>query len=170
MHIMTLKSQDVVILLKLLVHPTIHWTNRALATDLFMSTSEISGGLNRLKSVRLLHADGKKPIRRSSEEFLIHGVKYVYPPERGGLMRGMPTCYAAPPLNTLLVLPESDPPVWPDPAGTVRGYGFSPLYQTVPQAALRDDCLYEMLSLVDTLRDGRRRETELAIQELKKRL
>jgi hypothetical protein len=37
-------------------------------------------------------------------------------------------------------------------------------------AALRDDKLYELLALVDAIRDGRAREREIAARELKKRL
>ena len=48
--------------------------------------------------------------------------------------------------------------------------GLGPLYRTVPAAALRDPILYELLALVDALRDGRARERQLAAQELIARL
>jgi len=168
--VMILKPQDVVILLAISLPREIEQTNRSLAADLFMSTSEISEGINRLRSARLLRSDTKKPIKRAAEEFLISGVKYAYPPERGGPTRGMPTSYAAPPLAGLIVQPDSAPPVWPDPEGQVRGYQFSPLFKTVPQAASKNVYLYELLTLIDAIRDGRPREAELAVQELKKRL
>ena len=44
-----------------------------------------------------------------------------------------------------------------------------PLYPTVPEAALRDEKLYELLALVDALRVGRVREREIAITALKNR-
>jgi len=47
---------------------------------------------------------------------------------------------------------------------------FTPLHKNVPQAALEDAKLYELLALVDALRDGRARERELAGHELKRRL
>jgi hypothetical protein len=47
---------------------------------------------------------------------------------------------------------------------------LAPLYKTVPQAALRDPFLYQMLALLDAIRDGRSRERQLAEQELKLRL
>ncbi|MGC1646779.1 MAG: hypothetical protein WA741_13190 [Candidatus Sulfotelmatobacter sp.] len=62
------------------------------------------------------------------------------------------------------------PPVWPNPAGLVRGIAFSPLYKNVPQAALRDPQLYELLALVDAIREGRAREREIAIRELTVRI
>lgn len=167
---MSLKPQDVVVLVAVALSGHAEKSNRDLASDLFMSTSEISGAITRLRSARLLYSDKKKPMKRFMEEFLICGVKYAYPPERGGQTRGLPTSYAALPLSRLLVQPQSDPPVWPDPEGPVRGYSFAPLYRTVPKAAVRDAELYEMLALIDALRDGRPRETEIAVQELKKRL
>ena len=51
-----------------------------------------------------------------------------------------------------------------------RGYEFSSLYKTVPKAALKDNRFYELLAIVDTIRDGRAREREIAIKELKLRL
>jgi hypothetical protein len=45
-----------------------------------------------------------------------------------------------------------------------------PLYKKVPQAALKVDGLYQLLALVDALRDGSARERELAKRELSARL
>ena len=61
-------------------------------------------------------------------------------------------------------------PVWPSADGTVRGLAFSPLYRSAPQAAGRDEILYELLALVDALRAGRARERELAGKEIERRL
>jgi hypothetical protein len=52
----------------------------------------------------------------------------------------------------------------------MRGYEFSPLYRSVPKAALKDQAIYELLTLVDAIRDGRARERELAIKLLSERL
>lgn len=60
--------------------------------------------------------------------------------------------------------------MWPDPEGDTRGNEFSPLYKSVPKAARKDMKLYELLALVDAVRDGRAREREIAIRELKARL
>jgi len=82
----------------------------------------------------------------------------------------MPTSYAAPPLNSLIVQTSEPPPVWADPEGSARGYEFSPLYKSVSKAAAKDSALYELLTLVDAIRDGRARERELAVKELAARL
>lgn len=60
--------------------------------------------------------------------------------------------------------------MWPYAKGTTRGYSLAPLYPTVPQAAAKDAQLYELLSLVDAIRDGRARERNLAAKELQARL
>ncbi len=59
-----------------------------------------------------------------------------------------------------------------DPFGkrNVRGHSILPLYPSVPEAALKDEKLYELLALVDALRIGRAREKELAVVELKTRM
>ena len=103
-------------------------------------------------------------------EFLIHGVKYAFPRQRGELTRGIPTAHAAEPLKRQISAGNEPPPVWPSAMGMTRGYSFAPLYKTVPQAALRDPFLYQMLALLDAIRDGRSRERQLAEQELKIRV
>jgi len=167
---MTLKPQDIVILLKLVSLGDRPWSYNVLAVELAMSPSEVHSGVKRAAAARLLDPQRNVPILRALQEFLVHGVKYAFPPDRGPLTRGLPTAYAAPPLNTLIVLPDEPPPVWPDPEGKVRGYAFSPLYPSVPKAAVQDPLLYELLALVDAIRDGRARERELAIKELTARL
>lgn len=135
-----------------------------------MSPSGVFGSVKRAVECKLLEPEKKKPRRAAVEEFLIHGVKYVFPPRRGGLTRGMPTSYAAPPLNAWIVQSTEHPPVWPYASGAVRGYAFSPLHKSVPQAAEKDALLYELLALVDAIRGGRTREVSIATQEIKKRL
>ena len=89
---------------------------------------------------------------------------------KGSLTRGVPTAYAASPLKEQIA-PDGEPvPVWPYAEGTVRGYSFSPLHKNAPLAALEDQRFYELLALVDALREGRARERELAGRELKLRL
>jgi hypothetical protein len=167
---MILKPQDIVVLLKLVALRENPWSYASLASDLFMSTSEVHAGIKRAVAARLMDSQGKRSLKTSLEEFLIHGVKYAYPPDRGGLTRGIPTGYAAAPLKAMISQPPDPPPVWPDPEGDTRGNEFSPLYKSVPKAARRDIKLYELLALVDAIRDGRAREREIAIRELKARL
>jgi hypothetical protein len=137
-----------------------------------MSPSEVHAAVKRAQASRLLHGPelGERPNLRAIEEFLIHGLKYVFPAERGEPARGVPTSYAAEPLRQVIALGDEPPPVWPYPAGSQRGISFEPLYKQAPKAALRDPVLYEFLALADALRDGRARERKLAEEMMVSRL
>ena len=102
-------------------------------------------------------------------EFLVHGLRYVFPAEWKGVTRGVPNSLAAPPLSSRFSVGEL-PPVWPHPHGTSRGEGLVPLYRSVPDAALRSPELYEWRALVDALRSGRTRERRMAADEVQQRL
>lgn len=168
--VMILKPQDILILVKLIALGHTKWSYSSLGLELFMSPSEVHSGLKRALTSRLFDEQRRKPVRKALEEFLIHGVKYAFPPSRGGLTRGMPTSFAGPPLRDLIVASDQLPPVWPDPEGEEQGYEFSPLYKSVPKAAARDYKLYELLVLVDAIRDSRVREREIAVNEISARL
>ena len=165
-----LKPQDIFIMLKLVVWNRSEWSYPALSHELSMSASEVHAGVKRATAARLMDMDRKMPVKSNLLEFLIHGVKYAYPPNRGGMTRGMPTGYAAQPLKELIIQPDEPPPVWPDPEGQVRGYEFSPLYKAVPNACKVDPKLNELLALVDAIRDGRARERKIAIKEIQSRI
>jgi len=143
-----------------------------MSVDLSISSSEVHAALKRLALARLVSsdADGNRPLLEAVEEFLVHGVKYAFPVKPGELTRGVPTSYAAPPLNRLIESGTEPPPVWPFPEGHQRGVSLEPLYKTAPAAALRDPLLYELLALIDALREGRARERKLAEKELIDRL
>jgi hypothetical protein len=164
-----LKPQDIVVLLKLSVGPR-DWSYAALAGALGMSSSEVHAAIRRAAESGLFNPVTRAPIRSALLELLLHGLRYVFPPVRGAITRGIPTAYAAPPLSNLMVADGDPPPVWPDPEGDVRGEELRPLYPSVPAAARRDERLYHLLALVDAVRAGRARERALASEELTKRL
>jgi DNA-binding Lrp family transcriptional regulator len=147
-------------------------TYAELGKDLAMSPSQVFRSVDRAEQSGLLYRlqPISWPNRANLKEFLIHGVKYAFPVQRGSIVRGIPTAHAAPPLKQQIAESSDPPPVWPDPEGTVRGLEFSPLYKNVPAAARRDPELYELLALVDAIRDGRAREREIAINELGDRI
>lgn len=169
---MNLKPQDVLFLLKLVALDKTPWSFNKLAIDLGMSSSEVHAAAKRAVAARLAikSEDDICPDTRNLQEFLLHGVQYVFIPLRGELKRGMPTAHAAPPMSTLIVADDELPAVWPDPEGEVRGESFSPLYKSAPKAASNDSRLYELLVLVDAIRGGGDRERDIAKQELKKYL
>jgi hypothetical protein len=163
----TLKPQDLLVLLALLSRGDGPVTYPELAAQTGLAVSAVHAALKRAVTARLLIFQERRPVllKPQLKEFLLTGAKYAFPPLFGTLSRGMPTGYAAPPLNTIIA-PSSDPvPVWPSARGTERGVSLAPLYPTVPDAALRDEKLYAMLSLFDAIRAGQARERNAA-QEL----
>lgn len=108
-------------------------------------------------------------MRAALEEFLVHGVKYAFPPDIGTVTRGVPTAFAAPALKGELLHDSGAEAVyvWPYPEGEHRGVSLSPLYKSVPEVALRNSRLYDALSLLDAIRIGRVREQQRAVELLK---
>lgn len=171
-----LKPQDILVLLKLVATPEDSACSYGrLATELQMSPSEVHQAIKRARQSRLVSQETRTALNNTAVakaeflEFLVHGLKYCFPPILGGETRGVPTAHAAPVLSSLFA-DNGLPPVWPDPDGSVRGLEFSPLYRTVPAACAKDGQLYDLLALVDAIRGGRARERHLAEEELKKRL
>jgi hypothetical protein len=168
---MGLKPQDVVVVLKLAsAGKDKAWTYPTLAVALAMSPSEVHASVRRATQSGLLEPTTRTVNRQALLEFLVHGVKYAFPAERGGITRGLPTGHAAPPLRDHFRSSSEAPPVWADPEGPVRGEALEPLFRSVPRAARADAKLYEWLALVDAVRAGRARERELAVKELRSRL
>src|SRR5215467_2691738 len=169
---MPLKPQDVMVVLKLCSYQRKRPPMSIIAADLNMSPSEIHAAIKRLQQARLLHGPEleDKPNRSALEEFLLHGVKYAFPAVHGEVTRGLPTSFAAPPLNKEIALNDEPPPVWPWRDGETRGIAHEPLYKTAPTADLRDPVLYQSLALVDAIRDGRARERKMAERHLINRL
>ena len=167
-----LKPQDVVVALKLLRYEGRRPPFVQIARELLLSSSEVHAAMKRAQASHLLHGPelSNRPIVSALEEFLIHGIKYAFPAEHGELTRGVPTSYAAPPLNRIIDPGDAPIPVWPYGKGEKRGIAVAPLYKLLPIAALADPVLYEQLALIDAIRDGRARERRLAEEELIKSL
>ncbi len=169
---LTLRPQDLVVLLRLSLNDGPAPTYAALAAELSLTASEIHAGIERAVAAKLAYKDAQgKPavVMQALRLFLIHGASYSFPATRGEYTRGMPTSYAAPPLNSKIVASSDPVPVWPHKTGAVRGMAFYPLYPTVPEAASRNAALYELLVLFDAIRGGSPRERALAIELLEQR-
>lgn len=160
----SMKPQDIVILLKIIALNSDNWQQLPLAFSLRMSQSEVSQSVARSKFAGLLDDSGKRVMKQALVDFLQYGVAVVFPVKPGAVVRGIPTAHSAAPLN--LEINSGENYVWPFAMGSVRGHGITPLYSSVPQAAMEDEQLYELLSLVDALRVGKAREKNLAFQEL----
>jgi hypothetical protein len=159
---MNLLPQDILIMIKLAVSTPQDWSYNKIAYELGMSPSMAFSGVKRASQARLFDPNRKRPFRKALEEFLIHGVKYAFPPDIGSMTRGIPTAFASPALRDHFAYDSEDIYVWPHPLGRQRGISFSPLYKSIPEVAMKDEKLYSALGLVDALRLGRAREIKLA--------
>ena len=168
LHQYSMKPQDVVVLLKVIALNNDNWQQIPLAHSLKMSQSEVSQSVARSKYAGLLDDKGKKVMRQALYDFLQYGLAVVFPAKPGAVVRGIPTAHSTAPLNKEISSGEDY--VWPFAKGNVRGHGITPLYATVPQAALDDEQLHVLLALADALRVGKAREKKIALQELNSRI
>lgn len=167
-----LKSQDIVVLAKLLVCQHKNWSQNGIASELCLSPSQVNSALKRLVTAGLItpyHPPNKpQPIIQACEEFLAHGLKYIFPARLGEIARGVPTSYAAPSLNKQIIVGNDPIPVWPYGEGSERGVALKPLYPSVPEAVIKhpDPLFYDLLTLIDAIRSGRARERHIATQKV----
>lgn len=164
-----MRPQDIVVLLKIIALDHDNWKNADLAYSLQISPSEISEALNRCKIAGLVDTKKRQVHINSFKEFLIYGLKYVFPAEPGAIVRGIPTAHSAYPINEHIAS-GNDIYVWPYAHGTQRGQAIEPLYVSLPAVVQNDPILYELLVIADTIRIGRAREIQIAIEQLEKRL
>jgi len=164
-----MRPQDIVVLLKIIALKHDDWKNSDLAYSLQISASEITEVLNRCRIGGLVNSKKRKVHINSFKEFLIYGLKYVFPVEPGAVVRGIPTAHSAYPINEQIAS-GNDIYVWPYAKGNQRGQAIEPLYKTLPAVVKEDNLFYELLVITDTIRIGRAREIKIAIEELEKRL
>jgi len=180
-----MKSQDIVIMLKLVSledqirHGHLDgsatsdlFAVRSLEGELGISKTEISASIRRsiASTLAIKSGDRAKVNRRNLVEFVQHGLKYVFPAKPGAPQRGVATGFAAPMLEGKLVSSGADIYIWPHPEGSRRGLSIAPLFKSVPDAALKDPRLYELLALIDAIRTGNQREASLAQRSFEERM
>jgi hypothetical protein len=160
-----MRPQDIVILLKIIAKRNEPWQMKDLASELEISSSEISDSLNRSVVAGLLESSQKKKVYSTNlMEFIEHGLHYVFPALPSGMVNGVPTAHSHPFMKKYFS--SEIEYVWPQPRGSARGLGIEPLYKEAPKAALKDEVLYKMLALIDVIRVGRVREWKTAINKL----
>lgn len=143
--------------------------NKNIAKSLQMSEAEISESLRRSKYAGLItDIKTKKINKKAFLEFLLHGIKYVFPTHPGSLVRGIATAHSTSPLQANIISDEFF--VWENSEGNIRGQAIEPLYPTVPKIVEGDSQLYELLALVDAIRTGTARINSIATKELENRI
>lgn len=180
-----MKSQDIFILLKIVSLSKLSANQvresaiddrllsaRNLAALTGVGKTEVNASINRSLDVGLAKRSRKEHVlsvnTKSLFEFIVYGIKYVFPAQPAELVRGMPTAHAAPVLSKQLKSGSDSVLVWPDAAAATMGQSIKPLYESVPMAAAEDPKLYEFLALVDAIRVGGARESSLARKLLDK--
>ena len=163
-----IRPQDVVILLKMITLRNNSWTFSEIANALQISESEVSYAMERNKLAGLVNPDKNKVNILALREFLIYGLKYVFPPQVGYSTRGIATAHSASPVKELIT-EGNEHYIWAYYKGTKRGNTIIPLYNKIPKIVENQPELYEFLTIIDTLRIGKTREIEIAINELDKR-
>ena len=173
-----LKAQDILVVLKLASLASGEATSFAsLAESLSMSASEVFAATRRASVSRLLTEQSSpasgvaryRPSAPNLREFLLGGLRYVFPAEPGKPARGFRTAQSAPPLSARFGRAANELPlVWPHTDGDTRGHGIKPLYRSAPDAARRDPRLYAWLALADALRAGDARVRTEAAAEIEK--
>jgi hypothetical protein len=164
-----MRPQDIVVLLKIIASDNNQWRNLDIAYSLKISPSEVSEVLNRCKIAKLINKEKREVHLNALTEFLVYGLKYVFPAEPGAIAKGIPTAHSASPIKEKIIS-STESYVWPNSKGTLRGQSIDPLYKTIPEVALEDQKFYELIALVDTIRIGKAREVNMAIDELKNRI
>lgn len=189
-----LKPQDLAVALKLVTLYGRRFTYSELADWMMLSRYEVHAAAQRLVLAGLATDDDG--LIRSCDpaigEFVLHGMRYTFPPVYTGDTHGVPTSYLAlsmmgevsipdVSLNThhqVVVWPEDAPQLVPQglshdsfPPRRCRGQGMLPLYPTLPFAVQGDYNLYPMVALVDALRSvHNRRHLEIFRNRFRLRL
>jgi len=152
----------------------VHWTYATLSKRIGISASECNEAVKRGLMCGLLRKprSGLHPVPATKAliEFLLYGLKYVFPAEEGTLARGIPTGFAAPVLSKKLFSAGEHIHVWPDAKGNASGLTLQPIHKSVSFAVRYDPILYELMALVDAVRFGKLREVKMAADELSKEL
>lgn len=175
-----MKSQDILILLKLI---SLHrnervkqecFSARGLAEATGISKTEANSSLNRSIGVGLAKYDRQSRLPKANVkalyDFIVSGLRYVFPARPLAIERGVLTGFDAPGLEGLVASINEEHFIWPDAEGNHRGQAISPLYKSSAYAAKQDEWLYQVMALVDVIRLGNAREVNVAKTELKKRL
>ncbi len=163
-----MRPQDLVILLKIVNLQDESWLFKDLANALYISNSEISESLERSLYANLIDFEKRHVNRGNFIDFLIHGMKYVFPASPGILTRGIPTAHSHSFMKEFIS--SNQDYVWPSATGTIIGQAIEPFYPKQIDAIENDEQLYQLLALLDVMRVGRLREVAIAEKALKEKL
>ena len=153
----SLRPFDIAVALRLVLVPEDRY--EPLAGALATSTSAVHRSVARLQHAGIC-GPGSRTVREEAlHEFLVHGVRYAFPPVHGPERLGLPTAGAHPEVAAAI-----------GDAGTVRGETLVPLFNGLTKVASKDARLHAMLACVDALRVGTPAQRTAAAQLLQRQL
>ena len=94
------------------------YTARLLEKETGISKSQINLALNRCLDIGLAKKDRRSGLPRAHTKalynFIVHGIKYVFPVKPSEITRGIATAFAAPVLKDKLMSAGEFVLIWPD--------------------------------------------------------
>lgn len=149
----SLRPFDIAVALRLVLVPEDRY--EPLAGALATSTSAVHRSVARLQHAGIC-GPGSRTVREDAlHEFLVHGVRYAFPPVHGPERVGLPTAGAHPDIAAAVGGQEPlRAMIWPTDTGAVRGETLVPLFNGLTKVASKDARLHAMLACVDALRVG----------------
>ena len=150
------------------------YTARALEQETGISKSQINLSIHRCYDIGLARKDRRLGVPRVNTkvlfDFIVFGLKLVFPVKPMEITRGIATAFSAPVLKEKIMSAGELAMVWPDARGDTKGQSIEPLFKSATFAIKQDPEMYALLALVDAIRVGQPREANLAIEMLKERL
>ncbi len=137
-----------------------------LSTRLKIPPASLTRSLNRLDGALLIRRKNNTAIKAHAGEYLVHGLRYVFPAKLGTRVRGVPTAFSTPPLSDEITAQENV--VWPAEFGDTSGLELPPIHNKIPALCVAFPELHPAFAILDALRIGRARERELARRHLEK--
>jgi hypothetical protein len=169
-----MKGQDVILMLLLRLHHKEKWTLERLSAVSGQSISQCHAAKNRLREARLLSSDFSRQWHVPAEnfsEYLIHGLKYDFPPKLGAPVRGVPTAHSSEFVEEQFRADGSEISgvVWPSAVGASVGRSLEPVHPSQLHVCARPgfEDVYRMLVYMDLLRMGQARERSWAAVKIK---
>jgi hypothetical protein len=101
-------------------------------------------------------------------ELVVHGLRYFYPAVIRSIGAGIPTAWGDG--KVFENFRSNERPVWLHMSGKSRGPILEPLYEGLPEAALKDEAFYHTMTAIDGIRMGRAREIAQATRFLKRQM
>lgn len=167
-----MKSQDILILLGILTWKGPKRTFERLSEFVGVAKTPVVHAVQRLIEARLYNSYLSQVNIPATKEFLLHGVKYVFPhpivEDNATEVKGFITGISNPVFEGKINYAKKF--VWPSAKGNEKGLPIKPLYHSIPDYCFTNIELMDLLAIIDVLRIGRIREVEYAEKLLLEKL